>query len=221
VREREWVPADGGDPGDGEAIRWHVERHFGEVAFVWHETVSDLVRVDVYVVEPSAARPYLTLVTSGMSSRPMTVPADDRSSRYAELMLCLPAEWPMTTEAFRDERVYWPIRLLKTVARLPHEYQTWIAAWHSVPNGDPAEPYAPGTPFAGALVAPMVECGPGAQTIVTRRKKRISLLALVPLHPAEVALKLTRGTDALITVLDRIGASEVFDPARASGVRNR
>jgi Suppressor of fused protein (SUFU) len=218
ARERAWEPASGSEPDTLEAIDQHIARHFGPAATVWHEIVSDLVHIDVHVVEPSAERPYFTLVTSGMSDRPMTVPAGADSNPYAELMMCLPESWPMTAEAFRDENAYWPIRLLKTVARLPHEYDTWIAAWHSVPNGDPAEPYAPDTPFAGVLVAPMIRCEPEARTITADGGKEISLLALVPLHPAEIELKVAQGSDALIDAFDRVAVSELFDPARPSCV---
>jgi hypothetical protein len=100
-----------------------------------------------------------------MSDRPMTVPTDVGSSRYCELRLCLPADWPISAEAFQDQRAYWPISLLKTIARLPHEYNTWIAQWHSVPDGDPAQHYAPGTPFVGVLVTPMLRCEPAARTM--------------------------------------------------------
>ncbi|MQA64140.1 MAG: hypothetical protein GEU86_22400 [Actinophytocola sp.] len=61
-------------------------------------------------------------------------------------MLCLPADWPLTQAALQEERTGWPVDVLKRVARLPHEYATWIGEWHSVPNGDPAMPYAPDTP---------------------------------------------------------------------------
>jgi hypothetical protein len=218
ARERAFEPAGAGEPDTIEAVERHIERHFGPVATVWHEILSDLVHVDVHVVEPSANRPYFTLVTSGMSDRPMTVPPEADSSPFAELMLCLPADWPMRPDAFKDERAYWPIRLLKTVARLPHEFETWIAEWHSIPNGDPAEPYAPGAPFVGVAVAPMLHCVPEAREIVTDAGRHIALLALVPLHPAEMELKLTDGTDALVDALDRARITEVLDPARPSCV---
>jgi len=218
AREHAWEPAAASDPDTTTAIEQHIERHFGPVAFVWHELASDLVHLDVHVVEPSAARPYFTLVTSGMSDRPMAVPEESDASRYAELMMCLPADWPMTADEFRDENAYWPIRLLKVAARLPHEYDTWLAEWHSIPNGDPAEPYASGTPFAGVLVTPMIRCDPDARTITTDAGKRISLLALVPLHPAEMQLKVAHGTDALLNAFDRVTVSEVLDPTRPSSV---
>jgi hypothetical protein len=216
--ERSWEPAAEGDPATTEAIERHIARHFGEPATVWHEIVSDRVHIDVHVVEPTDARPYFTLVTTGMSDLPMTVPSGDDSSQYAEMMISLPPDWPLSQEAFRDERAYWPIRLLKVIARLPHEYQTWIAEWHTVPNGDPAEPYAPDCPFTGVLLAPMIRCAPEARTIEVDGGKVVTLLALIPLHPAEMDLKLAQGAGALIDAFDRAGVSELLDPARSSSV---
>jgi Suppressor of fused protein (SUFU) len=218
ARDRQWQPPADSDADTAEAIDRHIEEHFGSIAFVWHEIISDLVHIDVNVIEPTPSRPYYTLVTSGMSDLPMTVPDGVDSSRFAELMICLPADWPLTGEASNDERAHWPIRLLKMVARLPHEYGTWIAEWHSMPNGDPAEPYAPDTPFTGVMVAPLLECHEDARVIITEHGKRISLLALVPLHPAEMELKVSQGTDALLDALRDITVSEVFDAARPSSV---
>jgi Suppressor of fused protein (SUFU) len=64
----------------------------------------------------------------------------------------------------------------------------------------------------------MVRCEPAARTITTPGGKQISLLALVPLHPAEIDLKVTRGTDALLDAFGRIDVSELLDPARPSAV---
>jgi hypothetical protein len=58
----------------------------------------------------------------------------------------------------------------------------------------------------------------GRPGIVTDGGKQISLLALVPLHPAEVELNVTQGTDALLDAFDRVAVSELFDPARPSCV---
>lgn len=199
-----------------EAIDRHIETHFGPIAFVFHEVVSHLVAVHIYVVGPTAERPHLTLITSGMSELPMTLPEGHNISPYAELMIDLPADWPLTQADFRDERNYWPMRLLKQVARLPHEYRTWIGEWHSVPNGDPAEPYAPGVPFTGVVITPLLDVAPAARTIDVGDGTRINLLALVPLHPAEVTLKLTQGAHALIDALDRGGVTQLLDPNRPS-----
>ena len=216
-REPGWVPAAESEPGNAEAVEAHIERYFGKPAFVWHEIASGLVHLDVHVIEPTPERPFFTLFTTGMSDLPMTVPDNAGISPFAELMMCLPPDWPLADATMSDESAYWPISLLKMVARLPHEYNTWIGAWHSVPNGDPAVPYAPGLLFTGVVVTPVLNCPPEARTITTRSGKEISLLALVPLHPAEMEVKLAQGTDALIAALDRAGASDVLDLARPSG----
>jgi hypothetical protein len=57
---------------------------------LFHELLSDLVHVDIHIVEPTAARNYYTLVTSGMSDRPMAAPEECRECRYAELVISLP-----------------------------------------------------------------------------------------------------------------------------------
>lgn len=211
-----FVAAEGQRQEVAEAIDRHIAEFFGPVESVLHEIASHLVGVHIYLVEPTRRRPYRTLITSGMSERPMTVPDGHGISPYAELMLCLPADWPMTQAALHDDRIGWPIQVLKQVARLPHEYRTWIGPWHSVPNGDPAVPYADGTPFAGVVVTPLLTVPEAGRSVVVGDGTVIDLLALVPLHPAEVALKVERGTDALIDVLDRGGINEVLDPARPS-----
>lgn len=215
-----FVPAQGARPEVAEAIDRHLEEHFGPVEFVYHEVASHLVAVHVYVIAPTDARPYRTLVTSGMSELPMAVPAGHDISPYAELMLALPAEWPLDDKAgLGDERTGWPLRLLKEIARLPHEYGTWIGAWHSVPNGDPMQPYAPTTPFAGVVVAPMLRVPAQARVIEVGDGTRVDLHGLIPLHPDEMKVKLERGTDALIEVLDRGGITELLEPDRRSYAR--
>jgi hypothetical protein len=74
VREHGWEPAVEGDADAFDAIDRHIERYFGSIGWVWKELASDLVHIDVHVVEPRPERPYSTLVTSGMSDRPTKVP---------------------------------------------------------------------------------------------------------------------------------------------------
>ncbi|MFD0782940.1 suppressor of fused domain protein [Micromonospora azadirachtae] len=200
-----------------EAIDRHIETYFGPVEFVYHEIASHLVGVHVHVVGPTENRPYRTLITSGMSELPMTVPDGHDISPYAELMLSLPSDWPLTeVTGLNEDPSGWPVRVLKEIARLPHEYGTWIGEWHSVPNGEPAQPYAAGTPFAGIVVTPMLRVAPEARTIEVSDGSRIALLALIPLHPDEVKIKIEGGTSALIEVLDRGQVTELLDPHRPS-----
>src|SRR5438105_1371978 len=47
-----------GDSENIDRISAHIEQHFGKIAMVWHEIISDLVHVDVHWVQPTAERPY-------------------------------------------------------------------------------------------------------------------------------------------------------------------
>ncbi|MBB5866860.1 hypothetical protein F4553_000239 [Allocatelliglobosispora scoriae] len=57
---------------------------------------------------------------------------------------------------------------------------------------------------------------PEARTIDVHDGVSIALLELIPLHPAELAVKIDSGVDALIGVLDRGRITELLDPHRPS-----
>src|SRR6185436_18632705 len=102
-----------------EEIERHLARFGVEPQNVLHEIISDLVHLDVHLCDPTPERNFYTLFTTGMSDLPMTTPEGLDELRYAELMLCLPAGWPIQEGAGVDPREehYWPIRLLKALAR--------------------------------------------------------------------------------------------------------
>lgn len=220
ARERPFEPA----IGDAEAIQRiasHLERFLGEAQTVWHELVSDLVHVDVHVFAPRPDRPFYTLVTSGMSDLPMAVPEGAGSPRHAELLLCLPPEWPLDEASFQDERHYWPVRALKSMARFPHEYGTWLGWGHTVPNGDPPAPLAPGVSFTTLLVERPVTLPPEAHDLPVSPERTISFFSIVPLHDDEVRLKMAKGIEALEALFDEKGVSELLDVRRPSVARRK
>lgn len=218
-RERDFEPAIG-DEETIEAITAHVEKHIGGIDKVWHELISDLVHIDMHQVPPSDDRPFWTLVTTGMSDRPMNVPVGAEELAYAELMICLPPDWPVSQEDFRDENNYWPIRLLKVLARLPHEYETWLGAGHTVPNGgDDPVPYADNNRFVCALMMPPGIALPTDVAVLDLPdRRRINFYAVWPLHQSEVDLKLNKGLDTLIDRFERQQVTELIDVNRAAVV---
>ena len=221
AREREFQLAIG-DEDSIERISAHIEEHIGPVAVVFHELISDLVHVDIHMVAPTAERPYHTLITSGMSDLPMTTPAGADLPRYAELIISLPPEWRLTQEAFNDERNYWPIRLLKTLARLPHEHETWLGFGHTIPhNGDPAEPYAKNTELCCALLSQPQLIPEPALGITVDDEKTIWFYSVVPLYRDEMEFKLKKGSDALFKLLEAHEVNEVLNIKRRSVCKKR
>ena len=226
-RDKPFTPA----KGDGDTIAdvesW-IDRHLPKVGadrWVFHEIVSDLVHLDVHVAGPSDDRPFCTLVTSGMSERPMAVPThpdlDPVEVAYAELLIHLPPDWPgldgremyQSPEAWKDENYYWPVRLLKTLARFPHEHDTWLGYGHTMGNGDPPAPYAPGTDLSAVLLLPSIAMDESSYQLETPSRK-INFFALYPLYAEELAFKLERGTEPLLGKLGEADIGPVLDPRR-------
>lgn len=215
-REREFEYAGAGEPDRIEEIEHHISRHIGEVETVDHEIISDIVHLDVAMVPATDGRPFQTLVTMGMSERPMHVPDEARRQgavERAELVLLLPPDWPAT-----DPDHYWPIHTLKSLARLPHEYETWLGYWHTVPNGDPATPFASGTNLAGVMLAPPLRLPQDFGELRRPNGETIAFMALMFLTVDELALKLERGTDALLDLIDSAGLNELLVPDRPSAI---
>jgi hypothetical protein len=221
ARERKLEPA-AGDELLVQAMDRHLDRTFGDhEGMVFHELVSDLVHIDVHFVPPAGSRAWTTLLTSGMAERPMSVPEGLEDYRYAELVLALPSEWPLEERAFGNEANYWPVRLLKELARLPHEYDTFLWYGHTVPHGDPPEPYARGTKLCCALVGRPALIDEEHESFRVPDGREVHLYGVYPLHRDEMDLKLEQGDEQLWARLADAGVTELVDPRRESVVGRR
>ena len=200
-----------------EAISGHIERHVGPIARVWHELVSDDLHIDVHHVDPAPHRPFHALVTSGMSEFPMSVPAQRESFRFAELAILLPQHWLVTEKDFEDEKNYWPLRLLKRMARYPHENHTWLGYGHTVANqGEPPAPFASNTALNAIITLPALSLVEAFWKLERPRAPVINFWMVVPLYWEELQLKLRAGTDALLAALEQHAVTEIIDPSRAN-----
>ena len=205
-----------GDSENIDKISSHIELYVGEVATVFHELISDLVHIDIHIVNPTKERNFYTLVTSGMSDLAMTAPADYADRKYSELMICLPPTWNMSEDSWKDEKNYWPIRVLKMFARFPHEYRTWLWAMHTIPNGDPAEPFAENTSLSGVILLSPITTAKGFHELKISEEKTIHFHAIVPLYEDEMNMKLQKGAESLFDGFDEHGVSEILDISRKS-----
>ena len=133
-----------------EAVEGHIQQYFGKVENVFHELVSPDIHVDICMVPPTEERDYCTLVTMGMGAHRMNVPEElvEYKLERAELAIALPADWKLDQESMKDEKWYWPIRLLKSLARLPINCDSWLGHGHTVEN---REPFADNTKLCTAM----------------------------------------------------------------------
>jgi len=209
-------------PDYSNAIAEHVVRHIGPITNVFHEARPYLFELDILVLGPHDGRPHTTLVTCGMSELPMRISIENPDDlgrvpelRHAELLLALPPDWPLTPEAFEKEEHYWPVRWLKKLARFPHLHEGWLGLGHTVPNGDPPEPFAANTRLCGWLVDQPLLCPAELQELRIGGKV-INFYATVPLYEEEMALKVRQGSGVLGQLLDRAKVTELIDQGRPS-----
>jgi hypothetical protein len=200
------------NPGNPEliaAVEEHVRGHLGGEGSVFHEIVSDDLHIDVHIVPPAPDRPFYALVTSGMSEFPMNTGREAFEFRHAELCMALDPDWKLTPEAFTDERWYWPVRLLKTLARYPRETNTWVGFGHSVATADPPEPYGPGTTLCSAVLLTPVSLGAGFNEMKRADGAVTHFWNVVPLHESELRFKLEHGVEPLLEAFERAGVEDV------------
>lgn len=132
-----------------------IEDTFGNYDEVLHEVFSPDIHVDVAIIPPTKGRDYYTLCTIGAGAHRMNIPDELRYEHLlaerVELLIYLPADWPLGKDDLEDERNYWPIRLLKDYARMPINTDSWMAWGHSL-STDEGEPYAEGVPYSSAVL---------------------------------------------------------------------
>lgn len=184
-----------------EEISAHFDALFpGRKGAVFHELISDLVHIDIHILEPDGEDSFYVLYTTGMSDLPMTLPeelANREELKYCELYLFLPSSWNFGTQGSLDENLpeasYWPIGMLKFLARFPHEYRTWLGWGHTIPNGAQYAPLAEGVDFGGVVLSQTE----GVSPLNTKDGKQIHFYLAIPAYQEEIEYKLKYGMEAL------------------------
>jgi hypothetical protein len=218
-------PWEGPAPQDLEAaelIQAHISRYIAPVDYILRETAANQVRIDLLHIPPQPqTQPYHTFITSGMSDIPMAAPQSMNHCRYAELMLCLPEDWPLSADDLVHEAHYWPLRWLKILAQFPHRFKTWVWYSHIMPNGDPAAPFAPDTKLSSAALSLPITVDEAFITLPVRDNKIIYFFSLLPLYREEMDFKIRSGWERLARRLDQAGINEIVDKNRRNTCRRR
>ena len=180
-----------------DIIEKHIEHYYGNFEFVFHEKVSPDIHVDICLIPPSEECNWYTLVTMGMGAHLMNVPNQLKEEQLerAELVICLPEYWKLDKEHLKDEKWYWPIRLLKELARFPGENNTWLGWGHTVSYDGPLS-YTTEL-CASILINP--PCGNiGGNTCTLPDGEEVNFYQIIPLYGDELEFKLKNGTQKLL-----------------------
>ena len=198
-----------------EAVEEHIEQYFGKFENVFHELVSPDIHVDICVVPPSEERDYCTLVTMGMGAHRMNVPEElaEYKLERAELAIALPADWKLDQESMKDEKWYWPIRLLKSLARLPIASDTWLGFGHTMDN---KENFAENTKLCAAILTGPQSTEEGGEVCTLPGGEEVNFYQVIPLYEDELDYKLEHDVDALLNKMR--GISFVVNPTRQDAI---
>ncbi len=201
------------DEKEMEVVENHIQKYFGEFKNVFHEIVSDDIHVDICVIPPARGRDYYTLVTMGMGAHEMNVPEEleEYNLSRAEIAIALPADWKFDEKALNDEKWYWPVRLLKTVARLPINCDTWIGWGHTIDN---QKAFAENTALCGSMLTEVQNVEGGAEICVLPNGEHVNFYQIIPLYRDEMQYKIKHSADDIIDKMPK--RSFVIYPDRKS-----
>ena len=198
-----------------KVVENHIQQYFGKFENVFHELASPDIHVDICVIPPSEERDYYTLVTMGMGAHRMNVPEElaEYKLERAELAIALPTHWKLDAESIKDEKWYWPIGLLKVLARLPIANDTWLGFGHTM---DKQSPFAEDTKLCSAILTGPQSVKPGSEVCILPDGEEVNFYQVIPLYQEESAYKMEYDADVLLKKME--GISFVVNPSRQNAI---
>ena len=178
---------------DQEAYEKMLKDNFGAYNEVIHEIVSLGLHIDVIPIPPSKDRNYYTLFTMGMGAYKMNVPAVYGKMNRAEMAIRLPADWDIKSN---DEKWYWPIRIIKTLARLPYYEDSYLGLYHDIDFGDS---FSEETDMCGILLEIFDE---SVEPLVLESGDQLIIYNVIPIYRTEMEFKNASGAEALLGKMD-------------------
>jgi hypothetical protein len=192
------------------ALSAHIEKHLGKSVAVFREANALDIKVDIHLIAPCDRYAGYTLVTSGAGAFRMDIPDDYEhpiNSRRAEYIIRLPETWEFSDEfndkdmetLEPDENLYWPLRWLRILARMPIMQGVWLGWGHTVPCGSP---FADNTDLCCVLVEMPYVFGIDVFKIDIGAEEPVHFYQLIPLYREEMEYKIENGTHELMELFD-------------------
>ena len=188
------------DDKDLNEVDQFITKAFGDFDNVFHEIVSPDIHLDVCFIPPTEEEPFYKLVTMGAGAYEMSIPDNwkEYNLERAEYVIYVPKDWNLQSDDMKD---YWPIRVLKEVARLPILCDTWLTFGHTVQSDEEGTPYAENTRF-NSVMLDFCENHQGEVQLETSSGKIINFYQVIPLYPEELSYKMENNAETLIDMFD-------------------
>ena len=204
------------------AVTAHVEKTVGPCGQALQGRSRDQAQVDILLIDPDQQRPWHTLVTCGMGSKPMTPPPGREDDARLEMALCLPPNWPplVGQGTWEPGPGAWIANALAAAAKLPFMFNLFFTEGSAIPNGDPPEPLTRGTDLCCSLLTRPRRIGnPSFSRLTLPDGSCVQFLSVVMLHREEMNFKLRRGYGALMKKLEKNEVDELLILDRPSVCR--
>lgn len=194
-----------------EEVIQYFRDNFGEVD---QRSIVEIVPtgfpVAVHAIRPTENRNHLTLFTTGLSSKRMSVPSELTDYGLAELFIQLPAEWKYETSQAQWQ---WPVEWLRRIAQYPHDNNTMLGGPVTIiANDDPPKPLGPNTNFTSLLLI-------AEKSFRRTDGETVQVYRVVPIYTDERELEISEGAPTLIRAFDRHDVPFIVDLDRPSVAR--
>lgn len=169
--------------------KMHIETTRGPIEKVIQEIDESKMLVDVLVASPTPEHEYYTIVTSGMSFKPMEPPPTINipTHQHAELYMHLPKDWKLDKESLLDPKWAWPVAFLLYFARYPHVNHKWVGWGSYLELADSVSGCMGDSSYEGCLLlTPLEEC-PDIMTVELNLLQQIFYYNLFPAYMEEIA----------------------------------
>ena len=189
------------DDEELDVIEEHIKEYYGEFPTVFHEITSKDIVCDIACIPPTEERNFFTLVTMGMGAHVMNIPDSlpaDENGR-AELLICLPPDWKLGENG---EEWFWPISLLKDLAKLPINSNSWLGWGHSV---DHRNELSSTTKFCASLLLYPEGVPEDAEYCTLPNGDRVNFFEVIPMYREEMNFKINNNTKALLERMKDVG----------------
>ena len=179
-------------------------KQFGPYEQVSHPLGPGVPHIDVYLHRPTEARPFVTLVTGGMSDHAMPVPGTGSASPRCEMVLYV----------HQAEELHF--ELLRFLASMPYQQNTWFSYGSTVNNGNPPQPIFEGSVLDNyVFMYPVIENDFEFHESVSVDGLPLQLLHVEPITNAERKFIIDEGMDSFWELLEKKQHSPILNPGRS------
>lgn len=199
----------------------HLSNFFSPYEIIVFEELNPIgFQLDVFCIRPRGAS-YQVILTSGMSTAAMQVPhkvSDPVGNKYAELMMVLPADWPLSATMPSDMSQDWPVTVLKQIARLPFQHKAFVSWGNTVLHDRYFQPYHESVGFIGSLLTRTVTRPDVFRRIISPHGP-INILSVFPIYKEELLFIEENGYEAFRRILGEQKVVEILDVDRPNLIR--